>query len=58
MMHSGKAGGNGQNITAGTNIFVVVTLPSLSPEGTPIACAGTYIIGGWYARLALMFSSS
>jgi len=58
MMHSDNSGGNGQNITARTNTMAAVTLPSLPSEGTPTACAGTYITDGWYARSVLMFSSS
>ena len=61
-MHSSNTSGNGQNITAATKTTTVVTLPSLPSEGTPTACDGTYINGGWYARWyaspALVFSSS
>ena len=57
-MHNVNAGGNGRNITAGTNTTAAVTLPSLPPEGTPTACDGTYINGGWYTGPVLMFSSS
>jgi hypothetical protein len=30
MMHSGNTGGNGQNITIGTNTTVAVTLPLIT----------------------------
>jgi hypothetical protein len=58
MMHSGNAGGNGQNITAGTNTTAAVMLPSLPPKGTSTTCAGANITAGWYAGPVLMFSSS
>jgi hypothetical protein len=32
-MHSGNAGGNGQNITAGTNTTTVVTMPLITAGG-------------------------
>ena len=32
-MHSGNAGGNGQNITAGTNTAAAVMLPLITAEG-------------------------
>jgi hypothetical protein len=34
MMYSGKAGGNGQNIIAGTNTMAAVTLPLITAGGS------------------------
>jgi hypothetical protein len=63
-MHSGNAGGNGQNITAGTNTTAAVTLPLIIARGSPdrmcwhlnhrrMVCRSgvdaLLITAGWYA---------
>jgi hypothetical protein len=73
MMHSGNTGSNGQNITVGTNITVVVTLPLITIEGSTdrvhwhlhhhrmVLRASIDILvitAGWYDGPALMFLSS
>ena len=72
-MHSGNAGGNGQNITTGTNTTAVVMPPLITTEGNTdrmrwhlhhhrMVCRTNVdvlvITVGWYAGPALMFSSS
>jgi hypothetical protein len=54
MTYSGKAGGNGQNIAAGTNATAPVMMPSSPLDGTLTGCARTYIIAGSYVGLALL----
>jgi hypothetical protein len=72
-MHSGNAGGNGQNITTRTNTTVVVMLPLITAGGSTdhvhwhlhhcrmvlrTSVDILVITAGWYNGLALMFSSS
>jgi hypothetical protein len=73
MIHSGHAGGNGQNITVGTNVTAAVTLPLITAGGSPdrvrwhlknrrmvrrFGINALVIIAGWYTGPALMFLSS
>jgi hypothetical protein len=72
-MHSGNAGGNGQNITAGTNTTAAVTLPLITTGGSTdrvrwhlhhrrmvlqTSIDILVITAGWYDGPTLMFSSS
>jgi hypothetical protein len=72
-MHSGNAGGNGQNITARTNTMAAVTLPLITAGGNTdcvrwhlhhrrmVRRSGVDVLvitAGWYTSPALMFSSS
>ena len=72
-MHSGNAGGNGQNITTGTNTTAVVMPPLITTEGNTdrmrwhlhhrrmvlrTSVDVIVFIVGWYDGPTLMFSSS
>ena len=68
-MHSGNAGGNGHNITAGTNTMAVVMLPLITNGGNTsrvrwhlhhsrmvrrFGVDRSIITVGWYSDLALI----